>query len=172
MPIKLTKTSLNLDGGPTPKAVVQEMVTHYKGNLKYHGDREIARKYPKRKNKNQGSCIWVSVTELMQLITDNGANGIRVYFGQHTPHSEPTGESEYLDLITTIFVATRDNVHPSAPKYDNSEDLLYESDDERANTIVVAGPFGGQALDKVPICNPTCPTKASGMMKIDIGLTQ
>ena len=168
MPIKLINDPLKFAGEPTPKAVVQEMVTKYKENLKDYGDKEIKRMFPARSNQSQGSCIWVSVSELIQLITDNGANGIRVYFGQHTKGSSAK-KPDFEGLITTIFVATRDNVNPASPTYDNSEDLLNESDDEtKANSVTIAGPFLGQADDRVPICNPRCPPPGSKMMKIDI----
>jgi hypothetical protein len=168
MPIKLTETPLKFLGGPTPIKVIQEMVTHYKNNLKHHGDGEIARRHKDRENKNQGSCVWISVIELIQLVTDNGGNGIRVYFGQHTKNSLPDNTPEFEDLITTIFVATRDNKNPADPTYKDSEDLLTSSDDlGKGNTVSIAGPFVGQGDDKVPICNPRCPL-VGGMMKISI----
>ena len=167
MPIKLTTNPVKLLGGPTPKSVIQEMVTAYKNDLKANGDITIRSKFPSRASIGQSSSIWISVNELIQLITDNRANGIRIYFGQHNQSSLPSGKEEYEDLLTAIFVATRDTTNFENPTYQNSEDQLNEdSDPEKANSFSVAGPFEGQGADKVPICNPSCPT--GKMMKLII----
>lgn len=161
MPIKLT-SSPKILGGPTPKALIQQMVTSYKNNLKAVGDVIISSKFPLRLKKSQVSCAWISVAELNQLIADNKADGIRIYFGQHTASSLPTGKNDYEDLISVIFVATQEKVTPANPSSLTSQDQLIDD----LNSVTITGPFEGQGADKVPVCDPDCP--GTGMMLINI----
>ena len=168
MPIQLTKSAINeLVGAPTPLEVVQEMVNAYKKDFRKMGDDEMKRRHKDRPHPFQSSCMWLSVSELLELISHNNATGIRIYFGQHTKGNFPSGDKDYEDLLAPIFVATIDKINPGNPTSENSEDQLIVSDSEKeASNIIVAGAFAGKALDQVPLCNPKCPDKT--MMKITI----
>jgi hypothetical protein len=167
MPIKLTTTPLY---GATPKVIIQEMATAYQGALKKWGDSEIKRKYPNRKCQEQSSCAWISVEELLKLIVQNRATGIRIYFGQHTKSSTPlTNEKEYEDLLSVIFVATRNPSNPDVEASLNDQDQLKESDiDDETSSVILTGQYEGNGADKIPICNPECPTPLLNAMKIII----
>jgi len=92
---------------------------------------------------------WVSAKEISSLLSDNLANGIRIYLGRHEDDDE-----EYPGRLNMILVATVDKVAPDNPKSQNSKDQL--------NPDAEIGPVGsvsykGLGDDRVPLCPPNCP---------------
>jgi len=162
MSIKLIKDVTNgIPLVPTQLSIVQKMVTEYSGKLRTMGASLMGMGAQK-----QSSSVWVSWAELQQFVSENNANGIRIYFGQHVDESVG-GTPEYKGMLTVILVSTKDAANPVNAQFDTSVDQLTESHiAANANSIAVAGPFTGQADDQFPICNPKCPGTQN--MKINI----
>lgn len=93
---------------------------------------------------------WVSVSEVLSLIADNNANGIRLYYGRHADD-----DPNYPNRHNVILVATRDTTDPAKPTTNNSEDLL---NDVPAKGLInsVSLTFAGVGDDTIPLCKPNC----------------
>lgn len=96
---------------------------------------------------------WVSIYELMEFISDNKGNGVRIYFGRHDEK-----HPNYKNQNTVILVATRDTVNPNDPTTENSVDLLnaYEAKGE-VNSVILSTGYEGKGGDTIPLCPPRCP---------------
>ncbi len=121
------------DSQPISKAVVVRMIQNY------------------RKSKltdNDTQSLWFGIKELMSLIHDNKANGVRLYYGCHDD-DDPV----YPGKNTIIVVATHDSKNPGAPCCEDSFDLL-------APATVAAPPathpYTGMALEYAALCPPRC----------------
>jgi len=100
---------------------------------------------------NTKSC-WVSLNEIMALITDNKANGIRIYYGRHD-NNDPN-YPDYSGRHNVILVSTYDAVSPINPTTQNSIDLLnYDATKGPVASVSYSG-LGG---DAIPLCPPRCP---------------
>jgi hypothetical protein len=95
------------------------------------------------------TSAWVSIYELFSLISDNAANGIRIYYGRHDPK-----DAKYPNEHGVVLVATRDTVNPQAPTTGNSVDLLNYT---AANGPVNSVSYSGDGDDAIPLCPPNCP---------------
>ena len=146
---------------PLPFEIIKGMVKNYSENLGKTGT-DILNAGSPSQLRSQPTSAWVSWHELQQLMEDNDANGIRIYFGQHTSFSAPAGrEADYKDLLTIILVATKDSQNPDMAQFNSSVDqLTVDADPAKASSVS----FAGQADDQFPICKPTCPP--GGMIKI------
>jgi hypothetical protein len=100
---------------------------------------------------NDTTSAWVSIYDLMALISDNKANGIRLYFGRH-----PKDDAQYPGRHNVIFVATRDTTDFENPTTQNSVDLLNKDKVE----VTERESFEGQGGDAIPLCKPNCPTSS------------
>lgn len=97
------------------------------------------------------SC-WVSANELMALISQNKASGVRIYYGRHPEDGKP-----YAGKHNVILVSTYDNVTPQDPTTENSIDLLnYTPQTGPVNTVS----YSGEGGDAIPLCPPRCPTSS------------
>lgn len=94
---------------------------------------------------------WVSVSEILKLIADNNANGIRIYYGRHGETDKP----EFANRHNVILVATRDATNPANPTTTHSDDLL---NDEPLKGAInsVSGTFANVGDDTIPLCRPNC----------------
>jgi|GEM_PF-6127956 len=102
---------------------------------------------------------WVSVDELKALINDNeGANGIRIYYGRYEKDSDI-----YQGQHNVILVATKDSETPDHPTPAKSDDQLnYDKHKGDVNSIsYTSGSYTGMGDDTIPLCPPRCPPKTS-----------
>ncbi|QEC67875.1 hypothetical protein FRZ67_11405 [Panacibacter ginsenosidivorans] len=63
--------------------------------------------------------IWFSVEDIMTLIKDNKANGIKIYLGRYD-----NDHPYYAGHLTVALVATRDEMTPDKPTQRHSVDML------------------------------------------------
>jgi len=115
---------------------ILKMVGHYREDLR-EGDTTSA---------------WVSIYQLMSLISDNKANGIRIYFGRHAED-----DKFFPGQHNLIFVATRDVKNPENPTTENSVDLL-DKNKKAAGLAEGSVSYAGLGAEKIPLCPPHCPT--------------
>jgi len=94
--------------------------------------------------------IWVSIYDILDLISHNRANGIRIYYGRHDDNHE-----QWPGRHNLIFVATRDTDNPHNPSGDNSVDLL---GGEHLDPPFDKAKFTGLSMDGAPMCPPRCKT--------------
>ena len=140
MPVRLDKNSGELGAHPIVLAKIKEMTDRYRSNI----------------NECDAKSCWVSMAEVLQLIADNNANGIRIYYGRHA-HGEA---DEFKDKHNVILVATRDTTDPHDPTSENSVDLLNEFvGNGPVNSVTVS--FSGMGDDVIPLCPPHCPSSVS-----------
>lgn len=92
--------------------------------------------------------VWFSIYELMALIADNKANGIRIYYGRHHKN-----DAVYPGKHNVILVATRDAVNPGNPSWENSHDLLHYGKNAE---LAKPKSYTGMGLDQGPLCPPRC----------------
>jgi hypothetical protein len=111
-------------------------------------------KYPDRPAIEEARSAWIGRADIDKLLSDNHANGLRIYFGCHDKSTLPdSSPHEYLGLHNIILVATLDSVNPDKPTPENSVDQL-----NKASTAVPKnGSFEGSGGDLVPLCPPACP---------------
>lgn len=104
--------------------------------------------------------VWFSIYELMALIGDNKANGVRIYYGRHEKD-----DKSYPGRHNVILVATRDSVNPANPACDTSIDLL--TSEKNAGPAVNAS-FKGMGLDWGCLCPPRCTPPVPGSVFIGV----
>jgi hypothetical protein len=134
----MSETTKNyLDGRkdyqPIDPALFTEMTRNYKDSLTGDDDTE---------------SVWISIYDLMDLISHNRANGIRIYYGRHGKDHDL-----YPGRHNLIFVATRDHQNPHNPCCEYSSDLLGE---EHMKTTFGSSTFTGMGMDHGPLCPPRC----------------
>lgn len=105
--------------------------------------RKLQQNYQTLDPSNKTISGWVSLIELMKLVSDNNANGVRIYFGRYED-----GEQPYPGQNTVMLVATRGKADPTTA---DSVDVL----DEHATILL--GNFTGLPGDVIPLCPPACP---------------
>lgn len=137
MPVKL---DFDPDGSaPLLPIIYAEIVTMVKN---YHDTPGLA--------DDTKSC-WVSVNELMELISANKANGIRIYYGRHNPT-----DKLYPGRHNVILVSTFDAENPQNPTSETSVDQLNYT----APALINSVSYSGQGGDAIPLCPPRCPPGA------------
>jgi len=136
MPVKLDFGPEGQQGGePIIKTQIQKMIKRYE-------DKTLT---------CDTVSAWVSVSEVLQLIADNNANGIRIYYGRHDENDLP----DFANRHNVILVATRDSTNPEKPTFKNSDDLL--NDEPLKGSInSVSGTFASVGDDTIPLCKPNC----------------
>ncbi|MEO7216306.1 hypothetical protein [Mucilaginibacter sp.] len=141
MPVKLNETGTLAPLDPIPLQEIQALRANYATA-------------PYVLNTRSG---WVSVYELMALISDNKANGVRIYFGRH-PKNSSTYSSPYPEQNTVILVATLDSKNPANPTTFDSVDLLnaFEANGP-VNSVSYTSGYQGMGGDMIPLCPPNCP---------------
>jgi hypothetical protein len=104
---------------------------------------------------SDATSAWVSVSEILNLIADNNANGIRIYYGRHDING-----TVYPGKHNVILVATRDVVEPSKPIPEQSDDLLnFDATAGPVNSVSVSYDYDGMGDDQIPLCPPRCPLR-------------
>ncbi|WDF77777.1 hypothetical protein PQ469_28225 [Mucilaginibacter sp. KACC 22773] len=140
MPVKLNDDLGAPGNQPIIPAAIKVMVDNYRSTMPA-GDAKSA---------------WVSISEVLELIAQNNANGIRIYYGRHGDD-----DADYPRKHNVILVATRDAIHPENPSPENSNDLLnYDANKGPVDSITL-GRFSGLGDDVIPLCPPHCPLVTS-----------
>ncbi len=135
MPVKLDAEIEGKTGVlPIIYTEIKTMVDHYHNTLG---------------RKDDTKSGWVSVNELMALISDNKANGIRIYYGRHDDN-DPLHKGRHNIILVSTFDAT----NPQNPTSQTSVNLLnYTAAAGPTNSVTYTG-LGG---DAIPLCPPACP---------------
>ncbi|SEP27285.1 hypothetical protein [Mucilaginibacter sp. OK283] len=114
----------------------------------YEDIMKMRKKYESTLPPGETKSGWVSAKEISALLSDNLANGIRIYLGRHEDD-----DLEYPGQVNMILVATVDKVNPDNPTTFNSEDQL----DPNAVAVPGSTSYKGLGDDRVPLCPPNCP---------------
>jgi hypothetical protein len=136
---------------PIPYAQFKIMTDAWEAGLWQVSNPLLQKKFPARAGIQEAKSGWVSKADLLKLLEDNGANGLRFYYGTHVASTLPgTAPFEYQGLHNFILVATVDSVNPTNPGFENSVDQL----DKTATAS--SGSFKGMGGDIIPLCPPAC----------------
>jgi hypothetical protein len=145
MPVKLdAHLPGHIDEQPIVYTAIKALIGNYTTNLPTlpNGDADA-------------TSGWVSVSELLSLIADNNANGIRIYYSRH-----PSNDANYPYHHGIVLVSTFDSVNPQAPTTYNSTDLLnIDTESGPVNSVSFSGDgaYTGDGDDAIPLCPPACP---------------
>ena len=93
---------------------------------------------------NDTKSVWFSTEAIQALISQNKANGIRVYFAR-LDATDP----QYPDQDTVLIVATTDQTDPQNPTAENSKDIF---DMQKQTTT----DYQGSAAGGGTLCPPRC----------------
>lgn len=131
---------------PIVKQEILKLIDHYRKDM--------------RRNDTQSG--WVSAEEILALINDNKADGIRIYFGRHKEKDE-----YYPDQLNVILVATKNSEPGAEATYKNSVDQLNEfKANGPVNSVTFnfpyqdytdSGEYRGRGADTIPLCPQNCP---------------
>jgi hypothetical protein len=137
---------------PISKATIDKMKEEYEKTIRKSSTRNLKKKFPDRPWIEEAKSVWVSKKELLALLEDNKANGLRIHFGCHHESTHEDPKADMHGLHTVILVATVDNVNPENPSTENSVDQLKESTTSGDSS----DSYGGSGGDGLPACPPTC----------------
>ncbi|HRH47346.1 MAG TPA: hypothetical protein PLP23_01270 [Panacibacter sp.] len=146
----MTQENLN----PTPLEKVTEMRNEFERVIRGPSTLRLQQTFTDRVIEETQSA-WVKKTDIDQLVNDNTADGIRMYFGVHTEETDTTDLNKSLKgKLTVILVATRDTTGSGAPTPETSADILLPG----LSAPLPGEPvnFIGMAGDKIPLCPPIC----------------
>lgn len=104
---------------------------------------ELKDNYETLAPSNKTISGWVSLVELVTLVSQNNGNGVRIYFGRYKDDEQPCPGQN-----TVMLVATRGNATPTT--FDSKDVLTNHS------TILLTS-FEGAPGDVIPLCPPACP---------------
>ncbi len=138
---------------PVSKATIQKMKEEYEKTIHKSSTENLKKKFPGRPWIEEAKSAWVSKKELLALLEDNKANGLRIHFGCHHESTHEDPKKDMVGLHTVIFVATVDSVNPDNPTTENSVDQLK---DMMSKTESESGTYTGSGGDSVPLCPPNC----------------
>lgn len=93
---------------------------------------------------NKTQSVWFSASDIMSLIQQNSANGLRIYFGKYASN-DPT----YPNQLTVILLATNDVVNPQNPTTENSADII-------GSNAPSLGSFANVGIEGDILCPPRC----------------
>ena len=143
---------------PISSAAITKMKEEYEKTLRKFSTENLRKKFPDRPWIQEVQSAWVSKNELLALLDDNKANGLRIYYGCHNKSTSADPRADYLGLHNVILVSTIDSVSPDKPTTENSVDqLIDEANSEKADSAPPPGPYGGHGGDLIPLCPPNCP---------------
>ncbi len=138
---------------PTPLEKVTEMRNEFERVIRTPSTLRLQQTFTDRVIEETQSA-WVRKTEIDQLVNDNAADGIRIYFGVHTQETDTSNLNKSLKgKLTVILVATK-NTGSGAPTPETSADILLPG----LSAPLPGEPvnFIGMAGDKIPLCPPIC----------------
>jgi hypothetical protein len=144
---------------PISKAAIMKMKEEYEQTLRKFSTESLKQRFPDRPWIEEVQSAWVSKKELLALLEDNDANGLRIHYGCHNESTSEDPRADYLGLHNVILVATIDSVNPDNPTTENSVDQLKDvADAEKAeSTPLTPGSYTGGGGDMIPLCPPNCP---------------
>jgi len=143
---------------PVSNAAIIKMKVEYENTLRKSSTENLRKKFPDRPWIQEVQSAWVSKNELLALLEDNKANGLRIHYGCHNESTSKDPRADYLGLHNVILVATIDSVNPDNPTTENSVDQLDVTKTEQANAMLPPpGSYGGSGGDLIPLCPPNCP---------------
>ncbi len=137
---------------PISKATIDKMKEEYEKTIRKSSTKNLKKKFPNRPWIEEAKSVWVSKKELLALLEDNKANGLRIHFGCHHESTNKDPKADMHGLHTVILVATVDNVNPENPSTENSVDQLKEG----TTLGDSSDSYGGSGGDGLPACPPTC----------------
>jgi hypothetical protein len=138
---------------PVSKAIIGKMKEEYEKTIHKSSTKKLKKKFPDRPWIEEAKSLWVSKKELLALLEDNNANGLRIHFGCHHESTHEDTKKDMQGLHTIILVATIDSVNPDNPTTQNSVDQLNDNLVKPKSGI---GLYAGGGGDNLPICPPTC----------------
>lgn len=143
---------------PVSKAEINKMREEYDNTLRKISTENLRKRFPERPWIEEVSSAWVSRKELEDLLNDNNANGLRIYYGCHHESTSNDPHQDYHGLHNVILVATKDSVNLKQPTMKNSKDQILEGG-IKASTTNDEKPedYSGSGGDAVPLCPPNCP---------------
>ena len=130
------------------------MKEEYENTIRKSSTENLRKKFPDRPWIEEAKSTWVSKKELLSLLEDNTANGLRIHFGCHHESTHIVPKKDMLGLLTVILVATLDTVNPDNPTTENSIDQLKDDNIREAESNT--GSYAGSGGDNLPVCPPTC----------------
>ena len=141
---------------PVSNAAFMKMKEEYEKTLRKSSTENLRKKFPARPWIQEAQSAWVSKKELLALLEDNNANGLRIHYGCHHESTHKDPKADYLGLHNVILVATIDSVNPDNPTTENSVDQLKDAGDAKDAGGVIFGGYAGTAGDLLPLCPPEC----------------
>lgn len=143
---------------PISKDTLTKMRKEYDKTIRKISTANLKKKFPDKSQIEDAASTWVSRKELEQLLNDNNANGLRMYYGCHHESTSTNPDKDYRGLHNIILVATKDDVNPEKPTLENSKDQLnnIESNGWDSNTSASQN-YSGSGADLFPLCPPSCP---------------
>ena len=144
---------------PISTAAIMNMKDEYENTLRKLSTESLKQRFPDRPWIEEVQSAWVSKTELLALLEDNNANGLRIHYGCHNESTSQDPAADYLGLHNVILVATIDSVNPDNPTTENSVDQLQDAAGaQRAGIMsLTPGSYGGSGGDLISLCPPNCP---------------
>src|SRR5450432_472506 len=129
---------------PVSNAAILKMKEEYEKTFRKSSTKNLRKKFPARPWIEEVQSAWVSKKELLALLEDNNANGLRIHFGCHHESTHEDPKKDMLGLHTVILVETIDSANPDNPTTENSVDQLK---DNVSKTESVSGSYSGNGGD-------------------------
>jgi hypothetical protein len=144
---------------PVSSAAILKMKEEYENTFRKSSTENLKKKFPSRPWIEEVQSAWVSKKELLALLEDNKANGLRIHYGCHHESTHKDPKMDYHGLHNVILVATLDSVNPDNPTMQNSVDQLKDAtkDEHPKNMLQTTGDYAGKGGDLIPLCPPNCP---------------
>jgi hypothetical protein len=139
---------------PISKADIDKMKKEYEKAIHKSSTKRLKKKFPERPWIEEAKSTWVSKKDLLALLVDNNANGLRIYFGCHHESTHEDSAKDMLGLHTVMFVATLDSSNPDNPTTENSIDQLK---DNMTAANIAGTSYTGSGGDNTTTCPPFCP---------------
>ena len=143
---------------PVSKDAIMKMKEEYEKSFHKHSTKNLKKKFPDRPWIQEVQSAWISKNELLALLEDNNANGLRIHYGCHHESTHKDPRKDYHGLHNIILVATVDAVNPEKPTLKNSVDQLADATGKQSKALAkTAGAYTGKGGDLIPLCPPNCP---------------
>jgi hypothetical protein len=144
---------------PVSNDTILKMKEEYEKTFRKSSTENLKAKFPGRPWIEEVQSAWVSKKELLALLEDNKANGLRIHYGCHHESTHKDPKLDYHGLHNVILVATLDSVHPDNPTMKNSVDQLKDeaTEEQSKNLLQTTGVYAGKGGDLIPLCPPNCP---------------
>lgn len=144
---------------PVSRTAILKMKEEYENTFRKSSTKNLKKKFPSRPWIEEVQSAWVSKKELLALLEDNKANGLRIHYGCHHESTHKDPKMDYHGLHNVILVATLDSVNPDNPTMKNSVDQLKDAtkDEHPKHMLQTTGDYAGKGGDLIPLCPPNCP---------------